>query len=138
MITDIISQLTRDEGIRLYPYLDTVGRTTIGIGRNLTDVGISTDEADYLLANDIARAKANLEEALPWTSGLDSARQGALINMAFNLGIGGLMGFRNFLSAMQVGDWATAATEMLQSKWATQVRARAQRLSKQVETGEWQ
>ena len=134
----LVDQLIRDEGIRLYPYLDTEGKWTIGVGRNLTDDGISKDEAQLLLSNDIANATKQLDEAFPWTEALDDVRRGALVNMTFNMGIGGLSAFRKFLAAMQAGDWVTARNEMLDSKWAEQVGPRAQRLAIQVETGQWQ
>ena len=131
-------QLIRDEGIRLRPYKDSVGKLTVGVGRNLDDVGISTDEAMLLLRNDITAATNSLEQAFPWTQAMDSVRQSALVNMAFNMGIGGLARFKNFLAACQQGDWAEAKVQMLDSIWAEQVGARAQRLAIQIETGEWQ
>lgn len=138
MVTDITSQLQRDEGIRLYPYLDTVGKVTIGVGRNLTDVGISRTECDAMLRNDIERADGMLMEALPWAEGLDDARHGVLLNMTFNMGVTGLLGFRDTLGKIQTRDYDGAADSMLQSKWATQVGARAQRLAQQLRTGVWQ
>lgn len=134
----IFEQLKRDEGVKLKPYVDTVGKTTIGIGRNLTDAGISVAEAEYLLANDVHAATQGLLSACPWTGGLDDARFGALLNVAFNLGVGGLLEFRKALTACQAGDWETAATEFLDSKWAEQVGARAQRLALQIRSGIWQ
>ena len=134
----IIEQLKRDEGTRLRPYKDSVGKLTIGTGRNLDDVGISQAEADFLLKNDIDKATEQLTANLPWTSGLDDARHGALINMTFNLGIHGLMGFRNTLAMIQAGDYSGAASAMLSSEWEKQVGPRAHRLAKQIETGEWQ
>lgn len=135
---DIIEQLKRDEGTRLKIYQDSVGKWTIGTGRNLSDVGISQDESDFLLKNDIDKATQQLAESIPWTSQLDDARHGALVNMAFNLGIHGLMGFKNTLAMIQAGDYTRAAANMLDSKWAEQVGPRAHRLAKQIETGEWQ
>lgn len=131
-------QLVRDEGCRLKLYVDTRGKTSIGIGRNLTDDGISQAEAMLLLENDIEAATASLEKAFPWTMALDVVRLGALINMTFNMGIGGLAQFKNFLVAVQVGNWAEARNQMLDSEWVTQVGARAQRLAIQIETGVWQ
>jgi len=133
-----MTQLRRDEGIRLTPYKDSRGVLSIGCGRNLESVGISAEEAEYLLGNDIYRAISGINKFLPWAATLDDARFGALANMAFNLGIGGLMNFEHFLAAMKDRDWPTAAREMLESKWATQVGLRAHRLSIQVETGIWQ
>lgn len=128
-------QLIRDEGIRLKPYRDTVGKLTIGIGRNLDDVGISQAEAEFLLDNDIDNATAKLLKSLPWAVGLDPVRFSAMVNMAFNMGIWGLLGFKNFLAALQAGDYKSAREHMLESKWATQVGPRAQRLAIQIETG---
>jgi lysozyme len=131
-------QLIRDEGRRLRPYRDSVGKLTIGVGRNLDDVGISPAEADFLLDNDIARATAEVRTFLPWTETLDEVRREALVNMAFNLGIGGLLGFRLMLAALRGGDYASAAAEVLESRYAQQVGPRAHRVSKQIETGERQ
>lgn len=135
---NLTDQLIRDEGLRLYPYTDTVGKITIGVGRNLTDVGISAVEARQLLANDVQNAIARMEQTLPWSTGLDEVRHAALANMTFNLGIGRLCGFKNFLEALRSGDWKTARNEMLNSHWAEQVGPRAQRLAIQIETGVWQ
>jgi len=134
----LVDQLTRDEGLRLHPYTDTAGKLTIGIGRNLTDDGISEPEAELLLSNDIAVASSRLEEAFPWTSGLDDVRRAALINMTFNMGVGGLAEFKLFLAAAQVGNWTEARNQMLDSAWATEVGPRAVRLAIQIETGEFQ
>jgi lysozyme len=130
-------QLIRDEALRLKPYKDSVGKLTIGVGRNLDDVGISQQEAMDLLANDIDNASAQLRTRLPWTISLDEVRRAALVNMAFNLGIGGLMQFHHFLAALEAGNYKLAASEMLESLWAKQVGPRAHRLSIQIETGEF-
>jgi len=137
-ITCLEDQLRRDEKVVLKPYKDSVGKLTIGIGRNLDDVGISNAEASVLLANDIAAAEANLEREFPWTIGLDPVRKGALLNMTFNMGIGGLAEFRDFLAKMQAGNYSAAAGAMLDSLWARQVGPRAQRLAIQIESGTWQ
>lgn len=129
------AELERDEGVRLSPYLDTVGKITIGVGRNLDDVGISRDEARYLLDSDIARTVAALDAALPWWSSLDEVRQRVVVNMAFNLGVPGLCEFHHTLADMQAGNYVGAAAAMLASKWAGQVGARAQRLAKMMASG---
>jgi lysozyme len=129
------AELVRDEGERLKPYKDTVGKTTIGIGRNLEDVGISHDEALMLLANDIVRAELWLDRNLPWWRSLDPVRQRVLVNMAFNLG-GRLLSFKNTLKAVQAHDWHAAHDGMLDSLWARQVGARAKRLAYMMLTGE--
>lgn len=131
-------QLIRDEGVRLRPYRDSVNKLTIGVGRNLDDVGISLAEAEYLLDNDIARATAAVLARIPCAVALDEIRRAALVNMAFNVGIGGLLGFKKMLAALAAGEWDRAAAEAMDSTWATQVGARATRLARQMQTGEWQ
>ena len=134
----IFDQLKRDEGCRLTPYKDQVGKLTIGYGRNLDDVGISLDEANTLLQNDVRKAVADVNQHLPWAKGLDDARLGVLINMAFNMGIAGLLQFKNTLALIEAGEFDQAADAMLESKWATQVGPRAHRLAVQMRSGEWQ
>jgi lysozyme len=136
-VTNILEQLKRDEGLRLKPYKDSVGKTTIGIGRNLDDVGISEDEALILLHNDLGKVAGELRAALPWAENLGPVRGSVLGNMAFNMGIGGLLQFHKFLTALRLGNYEQAATEMLDSKWAKQVGPRAERLAQQLRTGEW-
>lgn len=135
-VNTIEDQLIRDEALRLAPYKDSVGKLTIGVGRNLDDVGISREEALVMLHNDIARATTWLESNLPWTASLDEIRRAALVNMAFNLG-GRLMGFVQFLKKLEAGDFAGASAEMLDSVWAKQVGDRAHRLAVQIEIGQW-
>ena len=117
------------EGMRLKPYKDSVGKLTIGVGRNLDDVGISRDEAMILLDNDITAAMDALDEALPWWRTLDVLRSRVLIDMAFNLGITRLLGFKQMIAALQAGQYDVAALQMLKSKWAEQVGSRAQTLA---------
>lgn len=131
----LAEQLIRDEGIRLFPYRDTMGKLTIGVGRNLDDVGITIAEARYLLDNDIVRAAAAVLARVPMSHRVDDIRRAVLVNMAFNMGIKGLMGFTKMLAAVEAGDWDTAAQEMRNSKWATQVGDRAERLAVQMQTG---
>jgi len=135
---DIFEQLKRDEGLRLKPYTDTVGKLTIGIGRNLDDVGISEAEANYLLGNDVAIATSALRQRLPWVDDLDEARLGVLQNMCFNLGIGGLLKFPSMLGKLQQKLYDEAAAEMMDSAWYHQVGDRAKRLVLQMQKGEWQ
>jgi lysozyme len=128
-------ELVRDEGLKLKPYRCTAGKLTIGVGRNLDDVGISASEAMLLLEHDINRVIAKLSYHLPWWSSLTENRQRVLANMAFNLGIDGLLKFKNTLSYIQNGNYSEAAKAMLESKWAKQVGERAVRLSKMMEAG---
>jgi lysozyme len=136
-ITNIYSQLRRDEGIRSHPYTDTEGKLTIGVGRNLTDKGLSQREIDFLLGNDVNEMLEGLQSRLPWFAALDPARQGVILNMAFNMGIAGLDGFPRFLQAVAQGNWETAADEMRDSLWAKEVGERAVRLEQQMRTGVW-
>lgn len=131
----LTEQLIIDEGLRLKPYVDTVGKTTIGVGRNLTDVGISKSEAVMLLGADIDAVVVALDAKLPWWRTLSDVRQNALANMAFNLGINRLMGFANMLSALKSGDYAKAADEALNSTWARQVSQRANRIADAIRKG---
>jgi lysozyme len=128
-------ELVRDEGLKLKPYRCTAGKLTIGVGRNLDDVGISASEAMLLLEHDINRVIAKLSYHLPWWSSLSENRQRVLANMAFNLGVDGLLKFKNTLSYIQNGNYSEAAKAMLESKWAKQVGERAVRLSKMMEAG---
>ena len=118
-------------------YRDTVGKWTCGYGRNLSDVGISEDEALYLLRNDIIKAKKGITKNLPWVINLDRTRYDVLVNMAFNMGINGLLTFKNTLELVKEGKYKEASQTMLQSKWARQVKGRALELSKQMETGKY-
>jgi lysozyme len=129
------AELKRDEGVRLKPYRDSVGKLTIGTGRNLEAIGIRPDENDYLLNNDIACVEAALDAALPWWRTLDTVRQRVLANMCFNLGIGKLLGFKNTLPLIQCGQYEAAARGLVQSLWAQQVGPRAVRLSQAMKTG---
>jgi len=131
----LVANLIRDEGLRLKPYRDTVGKLTIGIGRNLDDRGISRDEAMTLLQNDIDAHLREVKAALPWLVSLDEVRQRVLVNMAFNLGVPKLLEFRNTLQAIANGDWKKAAAGMRASLWAKQVGQRAERLARMMESG---
>jgi lysozyme len=134
--------LKQDEGLRLRAYPDPVSHGepwTIGYGHTGPDVHggmeITGEQAESLLDADITKATAALETALPWACQLDEARRGALINMTFNMGINHLLGFHHFLTALQCGDYSTAAEEMLDSLWAKQVGSRAIRLSRVIAHG---
>lgn len=123
------ADLERDEGMRLFPYRDTVGKMTIGVGRNITDRGISATEAYAMLDNDISMAEIDLDRNYPWWRALPEPAQRALANMAFNLGIGRLSKFQGMLSALKAGDYQGAANEALDSSWAQQVKERAMRIA---------
>ena len=123
------------EGLRLKPYVDTVGKITIGVGRNLTDVGISQSEAMVLFENDLERARNDLFNALPWAAHIDETRQMVLLDMCFNLGLHGLLTFTDTLELVSQGLYTDAADAMLRSRWATQVGARATTLAAMMRTG---
>ena len=132
----IKEQLVRHEGLRLKPYRCTAGKLTIGIGRNLDDCGISQSEAYVMLINDIMNCEKQLQAKIPDIyNGLDEVRKSVLLNMCFNLGISGLLGFKNTLEFIKVGDWERAANNMLVSRWAKQVGRRAIELSELMRKG---
>jgi len=124
-----------DEGEKLRPYKDSVGKITIGVGRNLDDVGISKVESDFLLTNDIQKVQLDLNKEIPWWILLSDNRQMVLANMAFNMGIGGLLQFTHMLMACKDSKFSEAARQMLDSKWAAQVGQRAIRLAQLMERG---
>ena len=126
--------LVQDEGVRLKPYKDSVGLLTIGIGRCLDTVGISAEECEYLFANDVKHVEAQAQ-TFPWYASLDPVRQAVILSMLFNLGLRGLQGFTNTLKFIEAGKYTQAADNMMVSKWAKQVGARAVRLSEMMRTG---
>lgn len=134
----LAAQLEIDEGRRKLVYRDSVGKLTVGIGRNITDRAFSDDEIDLMLKNDIAMVERQLDRAIPWWRTLDDARQNVLANLAFNMGVPRLMGFSMTLDLVHSGRFDAAAQEMLRSKWAEQVGDRAKRLSRQMRTGAFQ
>lgn len=134
-MTAIKSELTVDEGRKPRIYKDTVGKVTGGVGRNLSDVPFGDDEMDLMLTNDVKKVVAQLNQRLPWWTGLSERRQRVLVNMAFNMGINGLLGFTNTLAMIQHGDFTGAANGMLASKWADQVGDRAKRLATMMREG---
>lgn len=128
-------QLTRHEGVRLLPYVDTAGKVTIGIGRNLTDRGITEAEARQFLDADINTALSDLS-TFPWFAGLDVVRQRALIDLCFNIGLPRLKGFVKLLAALERHDWDAASVELLNSAYAAQVGQRARTLAAMLRTGQ--
>lgn len=128
------NQLIRHEGLRLKPYKCTANKTTIGVGRNLDDVGISEDEAMLLLENDIKKIKEQAEK-FPWFLKLNESRQNVVLNMIFNLGLNGFLKFKETMHYLESGQYDQAAIEMLESAWADQVGSRAKELSKTMFDG---
>ena len=155
---DLIEKLIVAEGLRRQVYKDTLGIDTIGIGRNLEDRGISKEELDwmdipsidhvyewgiteadavYLATNDVQIVEEELVRAHPCVDRLDSVRQLILIDMAFNMGVPRLCKFKKMWAAVECGDYPTAAKEMLDSRWATQVKGRATKLANAMHNGEF-
>lgn len=123
------------EDRRSHPYKDSVGKTSIGVGRNLDDNGLSEDEIEFLLNNDIRTARREAD-TYPWFVLIDNdVRRNVVIEMIFNLGLPRFDGFRKTIAAIKNRDWNKAAKEMLDSKWADQVGYRAQVLSEMMRTG---
>jgi lysozyme len=141
MKQEITRQLRGDEGVKEHAYQDHLGYWTIGVGRLIDKRkggGLKPHEIDYLLRNDIDERVEELTRRLPWFQDLDDARRGVLLNMSFQMGVDGLLGFKNTLAMVKAGDYEGAARGMLNSLWAKQTPERAQRLSDQMRTGQWQ
>lgn len=128
--------LVQHESYRQFPYTDTTGHLTIGIGRNLIDRGVSTTEAFYLLDDDILYFSSKLTHYLSFFIDLSENRQIALIDMCFNLGLQGFLGFKGMILALEAHDYERAAMEMMDSKWAQQVGERASQLAAIMRTNE--
>jgi lysozyme len=134
-MSQLRKMLIRHEGLRLKPYRDIRNKLTIGVGRNLDDVGITRAEALLLLDNDIARVRHEVERAFPWFSGLNPARKDVVLNMVFNLGLSRFRRFGKTIAAIKARDWEGAAREMLASLWARQVGRRARELAEMMRRG---
>ena len=122
-------RIKKHEGKRFEPYEDSLGILTVGYGRNLKDVPFSQDEIDLMFDNDFKRASDGAESLEPYYF-LDEIRRGVLIEMVFQMGVQGVSRFKKFLRAACDGDYARAAEEMLDSKWAKQTPERARELAK--------
>lgn len=136
-LTRLYAQLDDDEGRRKKPYTDTVGKLSIGVGRNLDDRGLRDDEIDLMLANDVAEAIGDCRRMFRNFDSLNEVRQEVLVNMMFNMGYTKLAGFKKMIAAVLSSDWARAAQQMLDSKWADQVGERADRLAAAMRKGAW-
>jgi len=140
----LVVELRRDEGVRYVPYRDTKGIPTVGVGHNLQAAPLpagwtyplTDDQVNQLLRIDLTNVFSDLNRDLPWWADLNDVRQRVIANMMFNLGSNRLLGFKNTLAAMRQGRYDDAAAGMLNSAWASQVGARAQRLAQMMRTGE--
>jgi len=139
MTERLLEMLKRHEGVRSTVYLCSAGYETIGAGRNISanGLGLSDDEVNYLLENDIERVIKELSSEYPWFNSLDDVRKDAMIDISFNLGATRLRGFKRALAAMEAADYKTAAKEFLDSKWSQDVKGRAHELASMIETGEY-
>jgi lysozyme len=142
MKTELIRQLRGDEGVKETAYRDHLGYLTIGVGRLIDPrkegSGLRPDEISYLLNNDIDDRIEQLTRRLPWFQNLDDARRGVLLNMSFQMGVDGLLGFKNTLELVRQGKYENAAHAMGQSLWAKQTPERAERMCEQMRSGLWQ
>jgi len=138
-MSKLIDMIRQHEGVVKHAYEDSRGYLTIGVGRLIDEKlggGLSDDEIDYLLANDIKRCQAEAE-TYEWFAGLNEPRQAVIISLLFNLGGPRLSKFFKMRAALEEGDYATAASEMLDSKWAVQVGKRADEMAAMMFSGEW-
>ena len=135
----LIETLKRHAGVKYYVYKDHLGYETIGVGRCLKQgvgLGLTHDEVDYLLMNDINRCLEELDAAFPWFKDLTEIRREAMINLCFNLGLTRLRKFEKALAAMSIHNYEEAADEFLDSRWAKQVGNRATEVTEMIRTGE--
>lgn len=145
---NFLSQLKRHEGFSLEAYTCPAGFLTIGWGHNVEarpvpgveKVGdtISRGSAEILLFQDVKAVARELDDKLGWWRKMEEPRQAVVLNMAFNMGVPRLQTFKMALSAMKIGDFNRAGTEMLDSRWAEQVRGRAAELARQMVLGDWE
>ena len=139
MSEQLREMLRRHEGVRNFVYMCSEGYETIGVGRNIADslLGLSDDEVDYLLDNDIKRVREELNDEYYWFGALNAARQEAMIDISFNLGQTRLRGFKKALDAMSSEDFDRAADEFMDSRWSEQVGNRAAEVTEMIRTGEY-
>ena len=132
----LYEQLKTHEGYKEFPYTDTVGKLTIGLGHNLTDRGLSEKAIAFIFYEDVQEAESELDKLhKPWRK-LDETRRRALTDIMFNLGPNRFKNFRKFWKAMQSVDYKSAAAELLDSRWRQQVGKRAYTLAEMIETGD--
>lgn len=135
----LVKQLKRHEGTFMEKdchklYYDSVGVATIGYGRNLEHNGLSDDEAEFLLNNDVDDALKDCKTLFFWHE-LSETRKQVIANMVFNMGLPTVLDFNNMIAAIDRKDWPKAAEEMLDSTWARQVGSRAKELAQMMEKG---
>lgn len=133
-LTDLEKQVIQDEGFKTIPYQDTKGYWTCGVGWNMDANPMRESEVIFRLRNDLLEAKGYAEK-FDWFKNLNEVRQNVIIEMIFNLGLNKFNQFQKMIIAIKNNHFSEAAHEMLNSKWATQVKGRAERLAAQMESG---
>ena len=138
-MNELVKMLKRHEGVRSKVYMCSANFETIAVGRNISEsgLGLSPDEIDYLLNNDISRVREELTDEYFWFPALNDARQAAMIDISFNLGATRLRGFVKSLDAMANEKFDLAADEFMNSKRANPVGNRALEVTDMIRTGQW-
>ncbi len=131
----LVDSLKEHEGFRADAYIDTTGHLTIGYGQRVDELRVSKEEAETWLIDGIVSKTRELETFLAFRAVKDPVRRDVLIEMAYNLGVDGLMKFRNMWAAIKAQNWDEAAVQMLDSLWAKQVGARAHTLATRMKQG---
>lgn len=129
MNTIALHLVKKHEGFRRFPYKDTVGKLTIGYGLNLEDRGLPEEDAELLTIRYLVELERSLRVARPVFGILSPQRQAALLDMAYQLGLGGLLNFKRMWAAIENKEWARACFEALDSKWAKQTPKRAEAIA---------
>lgn len=124
--------LIRHEALRLHPYLCSSDKLTIGVGRNLDDRGISEEEAMYLLDNDINICIRELMDNVPFYGRMPDDIKEILVNLTFNMGMPTLLKFQKMLGHVEAGRFEEASAELLNSRYAKQVKGRAVELASRM------
>ena len=135
---ELLATLRRYEGWVPHAYQDHLGFWTIGYGRLIDrrrGGGISREEGDYLLSNDVEQVERGLRSRLDCWDRLTITQRRALINMGFQLGVNGVMNFRRMVAALERSDWAEAEREALDSRWAQQTPGRATEVAADLRDG---
>ena len=136
-MTKLEEMLIRHEAMKLKPYICPAGKVTIGVGRNIEDVGISESEAMFMLRNDIDRCRHEMSSKFFYFEKLSDVRQDVVLSMVFNMGLPRFLTFKKLAGALIAQDYEEAAVAMLDSKWSRQVGARASELATMMKTGSY-
>jgi len=129
--------IEKNEGYRQFTYDCSAGKKTIGIGFNLDDVGLSLEESQVILGMRLNKIDSILDSSINIYHALNDERQAALCDMAYQMGVKGLLSFKRSIELLEKEEWNAAANEMLNSRWAKQTPNRAIRITNIIRTGEW-